>query len=165
MNTSVIQETINQWQAEPEKAIMKPTVKGRSDGVQAIIEAGPFSWRMDVPPVFGGTNEAPSPAALLLGSLAGCAALFIKDTLAPQYGVAVESVEATVSCTADGRGALGMAESIPDLQDMAITIQVKSTENAEKVRQVYDAWLERCPVYLALIKSLKVDTTLEINPS
>ena len=165
MSTSAIQETINQWQAEPEKAIMKPIVKGRSDGVQAVIEAGPFSWRMDVPPVFGGTNEAPSPAALLLGSLAGCEALFIKDTLAPQYGVAVEAVEATVSCTADGRGALGMAESIPDFQDMAITIQIKSTENAEKVRRVYDAWLERCPVYLALIKSLKVGTTLEINPS
>jgi len=165
MSTSAIQETINQWQSEPEKAIMKPIVKGRSEGVQAVIEAGPFSWRMDVPPVFGGTNEAPSPAALLLGSLAGCAALFIKDTLAPQYGVAVEAVEATVSCTADGRGALGMAESIPDFQDMAITIQIKSTENSEKVKQVYDAWLERCPVYLALIKSLKVATTLKINSS
>ncbi len=123
MSTSVIQETIRQWQDEPEKAIMKPTVKGRSDGVQAVIEAGPFSWRMDVPPPFGGTNKAPSPAALLLGSLAGCAALFIKATLAPQYGVAVEAVEATVSCTADGRGALGLAEAIPDLQDMAITIR------------------------------------------
>jgi uncharacterized OsmC-like protein len=71
----------------------------------------------------------------------------------------------TLSCTADGRGALGMAESIPDLQDMAITIQIKSTKNDEKVRQVYDAWLERCPVNIALIKSLKVGTTLEINPS
>jgi len=48
MNASVIQETIRQWQAEPEKAIMKPTVKGRSDGVQAVIEAGQFSWHMDV---------------------------------------------------------------------------------------------------------------------
>ena len=71
----------------------------------------------------------------------------------------------TLSCTADGRGAIGMSESIPDLQDMAITIQVKWSENNEKVRQVYDAWLERCPVYIALIKSLKVGTTLEINPS
>ena len=165
MSTTVIQETIRQWQDEPEKAIMKPTVKGRSDGVQAVIAAGPFSWRMDVPPPFGGTNKAPSPAALLLGSLAGCAALFIKDTLAPQYGVAVEAVEATVSCTADGRGALGLAEAIPDLQEMAITIRIRSTENDEKVKQLYDAWLERCPVYLALIKSLKVGTALEINSS
>jgi len=165
MSSSVIEETIRQWQAEPKKAIMKPTVKGRSDGVQAVIEAGPFSWRMDVPPPFGGTNQAPSPAALLMGSLAGCAALFIKDTLAPQYGVTVEAVEATVSCTVDGRGAFGLAESIPDLQEMAITIQIRSKENDEKVNQLYDAWLERCPVYLALIKSMKVGTKLEINPS
>jgi hypothetical protein len=56
MRTPTIQETIRQWQAEPDKAIMKPTVIGRSDGVQAVIEAGSFSWRMDVPPPFGGTN-------------------------------------------------------------------------------------------------------------
>jgi uncharacterized OsmC-like protein len=165
MSTSAIQETILQWQTEPEKAIMKPTIKGRSDGVQAVIEAGPFSWRMDVQPAFGGTNQAPNPAALLLGSLAGCAVLFIKDTLAPQYDVAVEAVKATVSCTADGRGAFGFAESIPDLQDITVTIQIRSKENDEKVKQLYDAWLERCPVYLALIKSLHVGTTLEINPS
>jgi uncharacterized OsmC-like protein len=48
---------------------------------------------------------------------------------------------------------------------MAITIQIKSTENDGKVKQLYDAWLERCPIYLALIKSLKVGTSLEINPS
>ncbi|MHC4459527.1 MAG: OsmC family protein [Planctomycetota bacterium] len=89
MSTSAIQETIRQWQAEPEKAIMKATIKGRSDGVQAVIEAGPFSRRMDVPPPFGGRNQAPNPAALLLDSLAGCAVVFIKDTLAPQYDVAV----------------------------------------------------------------------------
>jgi uncharacterized OsmC-like protein len=165
MSTSAIQKTIREWQEEPEKAIMKPIVKGRSKGVQAVIEAGPFSWQMDVPPPFGGTNQAPSPAVLLLGSLVGCAVLFIKDTLAPQYNIAVEDVEATVSCTADGRGAFGLAESSPDLQEMAITIQIRSSEDDEKVKQLYDAWLERCPVYLALIKSMNVSTTLKINES
>ena len=69
------------------------------------------------------------------------------------------------SCTADGREALGLTDSISDPQDMAITIQISSTENDEKVKQLYDAWLERRPAYLALIKSMKVRTTLEINPS
>ncbi len=83
MSELAIQETLRQWQAEPEKAIFKPMVKAQSEGVQAVNEAGLFSWHMDVPPAFGGTNEAPSPAAMLLGSLTGCAVLFIKDTLAP----------------------------------------------------------------------------------
>ena len=90
-----------------------------------------------------------------MGSPAGCAALFLKGTLAPQHGVSVGVVEAIASCTADGRGALSLADSVPDLQDMAITIQIRSIENDEKIKQLHDAWLERCPVYLAFIKSLQ----------
>jgi len=36
---------------------------------------------------------------------------------------------------------------------------------AEKIKQLYDVRLERCPVYLVQIKSLQVGTTLETNPS
>ena len=40
-------------------------------------------------------STAPRPTALLLGARAGCVVVFIRDTLAPQLGVQVESVEAT----------------------------------------------------------------------
>lgn len=59
-----------------------------------MLEAGSFSWRADLPPTLGGTNQAPSPTALLLGALAGCAVVFIRDTLSLQLGVPVERVEA-----------------------------------------------------------------------
>jgi len=36
----------------------------------------------------------------------------------------------------DVRGAISRADSIPDLQEMAITIQIRSTENDEKVKQL-----------------------------
>ncbi|HVM14705.1 MAG TPA: OsmC family protein, partial [Egibacteraceae bacterium] len=75
-------------------------------------------WRADLPPPLGGTNEAPSPTALLLGALAGCAVVFIRDTLAPQLGVRVTDVAATVKCETDARGLLGLEGAEPDLRNL-----------------------------------------------
>ena len=72
------------------------------------MEHGSFSWHTDMPLPLGGTNEAPSPTALLLSALAGCAVVFIRDTLAPQLGVTVDAIEATAQCETDARGLLGM---------------------------------------------------------
>jgi hypothetical protein len=43
------------------------------------MEHGSFSWHTDMPVPLGGTNEAPSPTALLLSALAGCAVVFMRD--------------------------------------------------------------------------------------
>ena len=85
MKPETIHETIRLWEEDPDKAKSTPTVKARSDsgGGQALMEGGPFSWQADLPGPVGGTNQAPSPTALLLSALAGCAVVFIRDTLAP----------------------------------------------------------------------------------
>ncbi len=101
-----------------------------------------------------------SPTALLLGALAGCAVVFVRDTLAPQLGVRVDSVQADVRCKADFRGLVAIPGAVPDLQDLEVTIQIQSPESEEKVQSLYQSWLERCPVYLALTKPLAVKATL-----
>jgi uncharacterized OsmC-like protein len=163
MNPETIKASIRLWEEDPSKAKIKPTVKGHSEGAQVVLEAGSFSWRSDLPPSLGGTNTAPSPTALLLSSLAACAVVFIRDTLAPQLGVRLESVEAVVQCEADSRGALGMEGAMPDLQNVQVTIQIQSSDSEENVRKLYKVWQERCPVYLAFIKPLPVSTVLEIK--
>jgi uncharacterized OsmC-like protein len=163
MQPETIKETIRLWQEQPDKAKSKPSVKARSDGSQAIMEAGSFSWRSDLPQPLGGTNQAPSPTALLLSALAGCAVAFIRDTLAPQLGVRVEAVEATAQCEADSRGLLAMAGVAPDLQNIQLSIQVQSPDGDDKVQELYQAWRARCPIYLALIKPLQVTTHLEVK--
>ena len=156
MKAEVISETAKLWDTEPDKARGTPTVKAHSEGALAVMEAGPFSWQADLPSPLGGSNQAPSPTALLLSALAGCAVVFIRDTLGPQLGVSIESVEATASCEADSRGLLGMEGAEPDLRNVAIDIRVASPDGEDGVNRVMAAWKERCPIYLSLIKPTAV---------
>ena len=152
MNEETIEATIDAWTREPTKALGTPVVTARAEDSQAVIQAGPFTWRADLPPPLGGANEAPSPTALLLGALAGCAVVFIRDTLAPQLGVRVTDVAATVKCETDARALLGLEGAEPDLRNLSLDVTVESPDGDEAVRKIAEVWQERCPIYLALLK-------------
>ncbi len=161
MQPETISQTVRLFEEQPDKAKSNPTVKAHADGSQAAMEAGPFSWRSDLPEPIGGTNQAPSPTALLLSALAGCAVVFIRDTLAPQLDVHVDAVEATAQCEADARGLLGMGSVEPDLQNIRLDIRVQSPDGESDVQRLYEAWQERCPIYLALTKAMDVSLNME----
>ena len=78
--------------------------------------------------------------------------MFVRDTLAPQLGIQVTSVEATVKCDVDGRGLLGMNGAEPDLLNMSLEVAVGSQDGEAAVEQIAEVWQERCPIYLALVK-------------
>lgn len=158
MTTDTIGQTIRTFREQPEKAKGKPQVKARSEGPQALIEAGPFIFRADLPQALGGSNQAPSPTTLLLGALAGCAVSFIRCTLAPELGVRVDAVEATARCETDARGLLGMDSASPELANLEIDIRVDSPDGEAAAHKLYQAWRERCPVYLSLTKAMSVAT-------
>jgi uncharacterized OsmC-like protein len=139
-----------------------PTVTARADRSQAVIEAGAFSWRADLPPSLGGSNQAPSPTLLLLSALAGCAVVFIRDTLGPLLNVPISDVRATARCRSDFRGLLGLDGALPDLGDIELSIEIASPDE-RGARSVFQAWSERCPVYLALTKPTKVATMIGIK--
>lgn len=152
MDTQIINETVAAWTSDPDKARSTPTVTARSENGQALMQAGPFTWRTDLPAPLGGTNQAPSPTALLLSALAGCAVVFVKDTLAPQLGLDVTTVEATVRCETDARGLLGMNGAAPDLGNVTLDVSVESPDGDDAVSELARVWHERCPIYLALQK-------------
>ncbi len=156
MKTETIQTTIETWTKEPDKAQGTPTVTARAEDSQAVIQAGPFTWRADLPPPLGGSNQAPSPTALLLGALAGCAVVFVRDTLAPQLEIRVDAVEATVRCETDARGLLGMDGAEPDLQGVTLDVSIESPDGEPAVARIAEVWQERCPIYLAIAKATDV---------
>jgi uncharacterized OsmC-like protein len=96
-----------------------------------------------------------------LSALAGCAVVFIRDTLAPQLGVRVDAVEATAQCEADARGLLGVADAEPDLRNIRLDIRIQSPDDESDVQKIHEAWQERCPIYLALTKAMDVSLNME----
>lgn len=162
MNSQAISATMERFMKEPEAARAAPSVTARVADGRAELSAGPFTWQADLPLALGGGNAAPSPTAYLLGALAGCAVAFMRDTLAPQLGLRIDDVSAVARCGSDARGLLGMDGVTADLGDIAIEITVESSEPKERLDMLYQAWLERCPIYLAVLKPNAVRATFTI---
>jgi len=159
MSTTVFHDTIAKFREEPSAAQTAPAVIATLTEGRASLTGGPFTWQADLPPVVGGGNTAPSPTAYLLGALAGCAVVFIHDTLAPQLGVQLDGVSAVARCRSDLRGLLGMDGANPSLADLAIEITIDSPDPSERIDELHQAWLQRCPIYLALANPGHVDVT------
>jgi len=140
MLTTTISATGALFRAEPEKARSKPTVTATLANGHARLSAGAFNWDADLPTVLGGSNLSPSPTAYLLGALAGCAVAFLRDTLAPQFGVEIDDATAVASAASDLRGLVAIEGAIPDLTDLALDIRVTTSSPADRVAAMFDAW-------------------------
>jgi uncharacterized OsmC-like protein len=159
MSTNVIEASIEKFTSSPAAGRSTPAVTATLANGRARLSSGPFNWDADLAPAVGGANLAPSPTAYLLGALAACAVVFIRDTLAPQLGLHLDDVSATARCTADARGLLGMPGAAPDLDGLAVDITVVSPEPEARLRELFALWTARCPVYLALQKPNNVEAT------
>lgn len=145
-----IAESAERFRADPASGITNPTVTATLLNGHARLSSGPFNWETDLGPAVGGENLAPSPTAYLLGALAGCGVVFLRDTLAPEFGVTVTAAEASASCRADVAGLLGVDGTTPALGDIRLEVRVTSPDPQERIDAMFAAWRERCPIYLAL---------------
>jgi len=152
MAVSTISDTETLFRTDPTKAMSRPSVTASLANGRARLSSGPFNWDADLPAVLGGENLAPSPTAYLLGALAGCAVAFLRDTLAPQFGVTLDDVTAIATAASDLRGLLAIDGAAPDLGDLGLEISVKTSSPQEHVDAMFEAWRARCPIYLALLK-------------
>lgn len=159
MTGSALEESMASFRANPLSARTAPAVTATLIDGRGHLTGGPFSWEVDLPPVVGGNNKAPSPTLYLLGALAGSAVAFIQDTLAPQFGVQLAGVTATARCRSDLRGLLGMDGADPRLTGLSIEIAIDTPNSPERVDELRRAWLQRCPIYLALLNPVPVEVT------
>jgi len=152
-----------EFREDPAKARSAPTVTATLANGRARLSAGSFNWDADLPPILGGENLAPSPTAYLLGALAGCAVAFLRDTLAPQFGVEIDDVTAAASSVSDLRGLIGIDGAAPDLTDLKLDIKLSSRSPRDRVDAMLGAWTERCPIYLALLNPNTIQLTTSVN--
>jgi uncharacterized OsmC-like protein len=146
-----INESAEKFRADPAAGVTTPTVIATLVNGHARLSSGPFNWESDLGPGVGGENLAPSPTAYLLGALAACGVVFLRDTLAPQFGVTVDDIQATARCRADIAGLLGIEGTDPALEQIEVSIVVSSPDPADRLDAMFAAWRERCPIYLALL--------------
>jgi hypothetical protein len=67
-----------------------------------------------------------------------------------QFGVEVDGLTATARCTADLAGPLGVDDTVPE--EMSVDIEVVSSSPDEHIEAMQQAWLDRCPIYLAAVR-------------
>jgi uncharacterized OsmC-like protein len=152
MAIDTISSTEQKFRDDPAAARGTPTATAVLTNGRARISAGAFNWDADLPASIGGGNLAPSPTAYLLGALAGCGVVFLSDTLAPEFGVTIDSITATARASTDLRGLIGMDGASPELGNIALDIEISTPDPDDRVQPMLDAWRERCPIYLALVK-------------
>lgn len=164
MQTAIarLAESAEKLRADPPTGLTQPSVTASLLNGHARLTSGPFNWEADLGPAVGGENLAPSPTAYLLGALAGCGAIFLRDTLAPQFGVTLTDVEATASCRADVAGLLGIEGTDPALSEIALSLRIVSPDPAEQVDAMVAAWEARCPIYLALLRANPVALDVQV---
>ncbi len=148
--------TVDKLRNDPTAGVAKPSVTASLANGHARLSSGPFNWECDLGAAIGGENLAPSPTAYLLGALAGCGVVFLRDTLAPQFGVTLDGAQATARCRTDVAGLLGIEGRTPALDQMELSITVSSPDPADRLDAMFAAWRERCPIYLALINPNQV---------
>jgi uncharacterized OsmC-like protein len=156
VSISIISEAQRRFEADPAAALGTPTVTATLTEGRASLSSGPFKWDADLPAVLGGSNVAPSPTAYLLGALAGCAVAFLRDTLAPEFDVHVDGITAVARCSTDARGLVGMPGTSPELGNVELEILVATKDPSSKTGPMFDAWQERCPIFLALLRPVPV---------
>lgn len=156
-----IDETLARLRADPSAGRTAPIVTAELVNGHARLSSGAFNWDADLGPAVGGENLAPSPTAYLLGALAACAVVFLRDTLAPQFGVTIDGISATARCTSDLGGLLGMDGTSPVLDGIELEVVVRSQEPPERLDVVFAAWRARCPIYLALLRPNQVQVGFE----
>jgi uncharacterized OsmC-like protein len=162
MTTQTLTDAETKFKADPGTARGTPAVTATLVDGRAHLTAGAFAWDADLPTVIGGTNQAPSPTAYLLGALAGCGVSFLHDTLAPQFGVQIDGITAVAKCSTDLRGLIGMDDASPELMDIGLDIEVTTAAPTDRVEAMFAAWRERCPIFLALLRPRTVELTTRV---
>lgn len=70
---------------------------------------------------------------------------------------------ATASCSADLGGLLGIDGARPNLGDLRVEISISTPSPRDRVDALQQAWLDRCPIYLAVRDANEVDTSFTVE--
>jgi uncharacterized OsmC-like protein len=133
-------------------------VTGSADGFVQDVSAGPHRFRADEPVDAGGTDQGPSPYALLLASLGSCTSMTL-GLYARRRKIPLERV--TVSLRhqrVHAEDCVDCDQTVRMLDQIERHIELTGPINAEQ-RAALLAIADKCPVHRTLTGQIRIRTT------
>lgn len=116
------------------------------NSTKTTIKAGDHTIYIDEPPFFGGKDEAPSPVAVFLASLAGCINA-IGQWVAKEMNIQIHSLHMEICGEVDSarfcKGDQGVRAGFSAIR---VDLEVCSDADDGRVDEWKKAVLDRCPV-------------------
>ncbi|MGA2507498.1 MAG: OsmC family protein [Chitinispirillaceae bacterium] len=155
-------------QCDPAKAKKTQVIEGEwlfeEGGPQfrAVIkyEGGQTRFDMDSPTFMGGGGSLPGPMHYCFYGLASCyTATFA--TMAAMLGIRLKKLSTRVEADINFSRVFGIGEQ-PIMEEVRVKLTVSSDAPKEKIREVEQLALQRCPVVFTLRNPIKLTPSLEI---
>jgi len=169
VNGSVVKEALANLvaaiRANPRLAAGTTAVRVHWDGgTRALGRVRQFEpIVVDEPLAFGGSDQGPNPAELLLVALGACQELTIA-LLAEQRGVTLDAIDVEVRGELDLRGFLGLDPTVrPGFQRIEVEVRLRSPEPEHRLRELLAEAERLCPVSDMLRHPVPIETSLEIE--
>ena len=123
------------------------TITGNSESpTRLAVSARNFSFLIDEPAAFGGTDSAPNPVEYELASLAGCMNEVI-HLVAKEQGVEVRGLHLTATGELDPALLMGLPSgNRAGYAAIELVAEVDSDSSAEQIDEVLRIAEGRCPV-------------------
>jgi len=116
------------------------------NSTKTTIRTGNHTIYIDEPPFFGGNDEAPSPVAMFLASLAGCINA-IGQWAAKEMNIRIHSLKMDICGEVDsGRFCRGDERVRAGFSAIRVTLELESDADEKQVADWKKAVLDRCPV-------------------
>jgi len=123
------------------------TVTGAAESpTKLAVSVRDFSFVIDEPPSYGGTDSGPNPVEYLLASLAGCMNVVI-HMIAQERGVEVRALHLTVKGELDPSRLMGQpTENRTGFQAIELIADIDSDASPDELNEVLRLSELRCPV-------------------
>jgi uncharacterized OsmC-like protein len=147
-----------------EKQLYTGEVRTQGESMaRSTTEAQAFKIFMDEPVELGGRNGAPSPLDFILAAHAGCLN-YMTFFIAKELGIPVSGTDITVRGSLDPAKFAGTDRSVrAGYQSLEVTINVKSTANADQIAKLKSEVEARCPVSDNLAHPTPIHITMKVS--
>jgi putative redox protein len=134
------------------------------EGLRSEVRARNFTLVLDEPEALGGSDSGPTPAELVLASLAACQQMTYR-LQAERLGIRIEGLEVKVSGEIDLAGYLeGARDAKPGFRSIRVEVAVESPQDDVALMRLKEEVDRLCPVLSVIRGATEVTLAWRRSP-